>query len=201
MCILHFQFYEFGSFRSVGATIEVWASNSTLQARQVKFILFCADLDSSWTHQQDAIVTLHANQSTELMSIPCPCPPASSATSYLGPGITTSHTVVVSARLIDQDSGDVLARCADWPQPFKYVEPPEPGLHFERVGERVSIRAERPVKGLFLTTDDEPGNLVQWSDNALNLMPGDEQVVEAKGIKSGNTLRYSYFGSEKAQGV
>lgn len=176
----------------------MWACNSTLQAQQVKFTLYCVDLESSWTHQQDATVTLHANQSTELLSIPCPCLPATTS-SRLGPGLTTSHSVVVSARLVDPHSGDVLARYADWPQPFKYLEPPEPGLHFERTGERIAIRAEKPVKGLFLTTDDDPEDLVRWSDNALDLMPGDEQIVEAKGIKSGSRLRYTYFGSEKVQ--
>ena len=193
------QFYEFGSFRSIGATIEVWACNSTLQARQVKLMLHCVDLDSSWSHQQSATVTLHPNQSTELLNIPCPCPPSS----HPGPGITTSYSVVVSARLVDQHSGEVLARYADWPQPFKYVEPPnsEPRLRFERTGERVSIHADKPVKGLFLTGDDEPGNLVRWSDNALDLMPGDEQIIEAKGLQEKRRIRYTYFGSEKVQEV
>lgn len=182
----------------------MWACNSTLQARHAKLVLYCADLDSSWTHQQDTVVTLHANQSTELMNIPCPAPPSIASSHRLGPGLTTSYSVVVSARLVDQRSGEVLARYADWPQPFKYVEPPNPEIHVERVGERISIRAEKPVKGLFLTADDDPDSLVRWSDNTLDLMPGDEQIIYAKGLQRNNRVQYTYFGLlglQEVQGV
>ncbi|KAH9831470.1 glycoside hydrolase superfamily [Rhodofomes roseus] len=187
------QFYEFGAFRSVEATIEVWACNSTLQPRQVKLVLQCVDLNSAWSHQQESVAILHPNQSTELLHIPCPCPP-SATSSGLGPGLTTSHSVVVAARLVDVQTGGILARHADWPQPFKYIDPPDPGLQFNRTGERISVRADKPVKALVLSTDDEVGGLVQWSDNALDLVPGDEQVVLARGIGNG-VLWYKYFGS------
>ncbi|TFY68978.1 hypothetical protein EVJ58_g699 [Rhodofomes roseus] len=187
------QFYEFGAFRSVEATIEVWACNSTLQPRQVKLVLQCVDLNSAWSHQQESVAILHPNQSTELLHIPCPCPP-SATSSGLGPGLTTSHSVVVAARLVDVQTGGILARHADWPQPFKYIDPPDPGLQFNRTGERISVRADKPVKTLVLSTDDEVGGLVQWSDNALDLVPGDEQVVLARGIGNG-VLWYKYFGS------
>ncbi|KZT69494.1 glycoside hydrolase family 2 protein [Daedalea quercina L-15889] len=194
------QFYEFGAFRSTGATIEVWACNSTLQARQVKLTLHCADLNSTWYYLEESIVTLHANQSTELLNRPCPCPP-SPTSDNLSPRLTMSHSVVVAARLADCQSGEVLARYADWPQPFKYVDPPDPRLQCDRIGERIIVRAENPVKGLFLITDDDTGELVKWSDNALDLMPGDEQTVAAKGLQHSMTLSYTYFGSEQVYEV
>ncbi|KAH9915084.1 glycoside hydrolase [Fomitopsis serialis] len=190
------QFYEFGAFRSIEATIEVWACNSTLWPRQVKLILHFADLESSWTYQQESVVTLLPNQSTELFQIPCPGPP-STTSGRLGPGLTTSYTVVAAARLVDLQTGDVLARYVDWPQPFKYIDPPRPELQFDRVGEHISVRADRPVKGLFLTAEDDVANLVLWSDNALDLMPGDEQVVVARGAKD-SVVKYTHIiGSDQ----
>lgn len=110
--------------------------------------------------------------------------------------MTRSYSVVVAARLVDLQSGEVLARYADWPQPFRHVDIPDPGLRIDVEGEEVSIEVERPVKGLLLSVDGE-GEEVKWSDNALDVIPGDGQVVLAKGL-SGRAIKIAYLGKEKA---
>ncbi|EED80557.1 hypothetical protein POSPLDRAFT_128099 [Postia placenta Mad-698-R] len=191
------QFYEFGAFRSVDATIEVWGTNRSLGPRNSTLVLKCVDLLSDWTHEDVYEVVLLPNQSTELLSIPCPCPPPSQSSD--APSVTSSFSVVVAAQLIDpQLSADkVIARYADWPQPYRHVDVPNPGLRIKIDDELIAIDVEKPVKGLFFSTDDETGeNNVRWSDNALDVMPGDKQCIQAKGL-GGKRVKVAYLGNER----
>ncbi|OCH85238.1 glycoside hydrolase [Obba rivulosa] len=188
------QFYEFGAFQSVGAKIEVWGTNSTLQAHKIKLELNCTDLISPWSFQFSQEAVLHPNQSTELLSMPCPCPPQRPVDD---PAMTTSYSVVVGARLLDLESGEVLARYADWPHPYRHVDFPEPKLDVRIDGERVNVDSDKPVKGLWFSIDEQDGNDVRWSDNALDVMPGDTQVIFARGLR-GRAVKVAYMGKEKA---
>ncbi|KAI0642837.1 glycoside hydrolase [Trametes meyenii] len=193
------QFYEFGAFRSVGASIEVWGTNRTLERVSVHLELWCFDLLSDWKHGGRTGYILLPNQSTELLSIPCPCPlrPEGATTA-----VTASHSVVVSARLVSTEEGSVLARYADWPQPFRYVDFPDPGLRVRVAGEEVTVEVERPVKGLFLTVDGADMEPAKWSDNALDVFPGEPQTVEVRGLAGKNVrLRAAYMGCERGQVV
>lgn len=190
------QFYEFGAFRSVEANIEVWATNSTLKPRILKLIIICVDLQSDWSHLQSLEVELSPNQTTELYSGPCPSPPPSPD----DPSVTTSHSVVVGARLIDPSTEEVIARYADWPQPYRHADVPDPGLRVEMNGEDIKIEVHRPVKGLFLSIDhdsEEEKESVTWSDNALDVMPGDAQHILASGLR-GRRVKVAYLGKERA---
>ncbi|KAI0326209.1 glycoside hydrolase [Cubamyces sp. BRFM 1775] len=197
------QFYEFGAFRSVGANLEVWGANSTLEPRTVRLELRCFDLLSAWTHTEVLDAVLLPNQSTELLSIPCPCPPLPEGQPH---AVTPSHSVVVGARLVapESASGEVLARYADWPQPFRHVDFPDPALHVELAGEKVSVRVEKPLKGLVLTvdTDGDSGNPTRWTDNALDVLPDDPQTVEMRGAGGKYVrLRAAYMGCEHGRVV
>ena len=111
-------------------------------------------------------------------------------------------------------SGGVLARYADWPQPFRLLELPDPQLAVsvaidenEDVA-RVSVSVERPAKGVFLTVDEtDTGALgrkegVRWSDNALDVLPGDPQVIKAYGLRGKRArMRVAYLGCEKGKVV
>ncbi|KAI0671265.1 glycoside hydrolase [Trametes maxima] len=194
------QFYEFGAFRSVGASIEVWGTNRTLERVTVHLEVRCFDLLSDWKHGGKTGYTLLPNQSTELLSIPCPCPPRPGGATT---AVTPSHSVVVSARLVStQKEGIVLARYADWPQPFRYVDFPDPGLRVRVAGEKVTVEVDRPVKGLFLTVDGADAEPTKWSDNALDVFPGDPQTVEVHGLTGkGVKLRAAYMGCERGRVV
>ncbi|KAJ7775670.1 glycoside hydrolase [Mycena maculata] len=196
------QYYEFGNFQSYGATLEIWGMNASLAPRAAQLELHCIDLKSRWTHTETHAVTLLPNQTTELLRLPCPGPPADAAAPPTGDAqFTTTHAVVVGARLLDAASGAVLARCADWPQPFRFLErallcAPGLALSFDAATGAVTVRAERPVKGLVLSAAGG-GEDVRWSDNALDVMPGDPQVVVAKGLGARGVV-VAFLGNEKA---
>ena len=197
--LTHVQFYEFGAFQSVGATLDIWCTNSTLQERNVKIVISAYDLLSSWTYTETFNnIRLGENRSTEHLSIPCPHPPVTpSAHDDASPAMATNtHSVVVQARLVDPESGDVLARYCDRPQPFRYTTYPDPTLEVEVSGERIYVTVEKPVKGLVLTATGD-GEEVKWSDNALDVIPGDPQVVIAHALGS-RLIKIAYMGHEQS---
>ncbi|KAJ7740535.1 glycoside hydrolase superfamily [Mycena metata] len=205
------QYYEYGNFQSYGATLEIWGTNSSLTPRAATLELHCIDLKSRWTHTETHAVTLLPNQATELLALPCPGPPqdVAAAPPTGDAQFTSTHSVVVGARLLDGhgETGKVLARYADWPQPYRFIEPAllsQPGLdvQVDRATGEVRASVERPVKGLWLsaTSDDgkEGKEEAKWSDNALDVMPGDPQVVFVKGL-GGRKVEVSWLGREKVQ--
>ena len=197
------QFYEFGAFRSVSATIEVWGTNATLAARAVRLELSFVDLYSDWKESTTLDATLLPNQTTELLSMRVPGPVASGATS-----VDPSHSVVVGTRIVEAASGAVLARYADWPQPFRLVDFPDPELDVRFEGTEVRVAVGKPIKGLFFTVDGEgEGALgrqetVRWSDNAIDVFPGDPQVVQVRGLVGKRArVRVAYMGCERGRTV
>lgn len=176
----------------------MWATNSAVNVRKVRLILKAFDLRSDWTNEHKEDAELLPNQTTELLSIPCPSPPPQVSDD---PAFPTSYSVVVSARLVDSNSGEILARYADWPQPYRLTDYPDPGLRVSVEGEEISVEVEKPVKGLVFTVDDpRVEEDVKWSDNALDVVPGDRQTVLAQGL-GGRPLKVAYFGHERATRV
>lgn len=114
--------------------------------------------------------------------------PANSAVD-LGLGASVGDAAV-QVRLWGKD-GVLLARETDWPQPLKYCVFTNRGLvlEFNRGQEKVRASAKRPVKGLVYETEG-----VGWSDNCLDVMPGDPQVVKTEGL-GGKTLGLRWYGS------
>lgn len=184
----------------MSATVAVWGQNGTLEARKVRVELSFVDLYSDWKQSQTLDATLLPNQSTELAAILVPGPPTPQNSEN---AVDTSHSVVVGARLVDAETGVILARYADWPQPFRLVDFPDPKLDVKVEGEQITVSVEKPVKGLFFSVDEEGEGVlgkaeqVKWSDNAVDVFPGDPQVLEARGLAGKHAkLRVQYMGSE-----
>lgn len=104
--------------------------------------------------------------------------------------------IVVQARLLESD-GTVLARYSNWPEPWKYLTFPDPKLVLKVDGDRVTLSCEKPIKGVILDLEDRSGEEVKWSDQAIDMFPGDVQVVEAKGLK-GRKIKARYIGDGSA---
>lgn len=180
--------------------------NGSLSARSAKLELYFVDVCSKWSHKEIHVVQLPPNQATELLSIPCAGPPKKGSSSpTLYSEWTTTFSVVVGARLLDCESGDVLARFADWPQPYRLIDLVDPGLkvstHSDQ-GEENSVlylEVKVPAKCVVLSVTGE-GEDPKWSDNALDLMPGDKQFVTVHGLK-GRSIQVSYLGKEKASDI
>ncbi|THU77496.1 glycoside hydrolase [Dendrothele bispora CBS 962.96] len=209
------QFYEFGAFQSVSATLDVWGMNSGLEPITASLELHFVDLNSDWEHkEQVGSVTLLPNQSTDLLvGVPCRGPPKNPEQEREGAGGNfdewtgcTSSTVVVGVRLLDSKTREVLARCADWPQPFRFVNAPsEPGLGVVVKGSsgEITVSVKKPVKCVVFNVVGEGGGLgeVRWGDNALDLMPGDPQKVKVIGDVGKKHIRAAWFGNEKGSKV
>ncbi|KAJ9117501.1 hypothetical protein QFC22_004351 [Naganishia vaughanmartiniae] len=178
-------------------TLEIWGNNSAHTEKQCKLDIVAFDLHKGQVVEkitQD--VTLAANSSTEFWKGLVP-----------GQIVRTSlsevpKTIVIGARLIDSD-GTVMARYANWPEPWKYIQFPDPELTITTAsdGETLTLSCKKPIKGVILdvedrTTDDEMGEC-KWSDQAIDMMPGDDQVVVAKGLK-GRKVKARYLGDGTA---
>jgi beta-mannosidase len=60
-------------------------------------------------------------------------------------------------------------------------------------GETVGLSCLKPIKGIVLDADGED---IKWSDQAIDLVPGDPQMLRAVGLKGRKVLaRYLGDGS------
>ena len=83
------------------------------------------------------------------------------------------------------------------PEPFKFVHfPPKAslGLEVKTEGEKVTLSTKKPIKGIVLDVD---GEAVQWSDQAIDLVPDDPQTVLARGL-NGREIKLRFLGDGSA---
>ncbi len=150
-----------GLARSPDGGAEVWAVNGLPMMLEVELALFLWRLDGQQAHEERRQIVLPANQATELGRFP----------------FDEESLLVASAQLLAQ--GRVMARAALWPEPFKYLSLPDPELVVTPLdGNRLRLRVARPAKGVWLWAGSE----ARWSDNMLDLLPGDEQMITAQGV-------------------
>jgi beta-mannosidase len=103
------------------------------------------------------------------------------------------EAVIISSCLTN-DEGVVIARCTNWPQPYKYLDMPKADITIRVDGDKIYVRTnDVPVKGLALYVEDVDS--VDFEDNLLDLVPGDEQVVVANGLNDGS-VTYRYYGKD-----
>lgn len=85
------------------------------------------------------------------------------------------------------------------PEPFKFIHfPAIADLNLKATvshdGESIVLTTEKPIKGIVL---DVEGDDVQWSDQAIDLIPDDPQTVKAVGLK-GRVAKLRYLGDGTA---
>lgn len=102
---------------------------------------------------------------------------------------TKTEPHVLAARIwVD---GRLVSRDVDWPQPLKYLDFHDRGVEVVPEGNEIRIRAQRPTKGLVF--EERQGVLVE--DSAIDVVPGDEQVVKVRGLgKDDRPLSWTYLG-------
>jgi len=178
---------------TITSRLEMWGTNSTLEPKRCTLQVTSFDLERpDWRDQWETDVSLAPNASTELWRGLVPGQPARTRESEV------PKTIVVSARLLDEHRA-VLGRHSNWPEPFKYIHFPDVkdvGLKITPTedGESVALSAERPVKGIVLEVEGEE---VKWSDQAIDLVPGDPQIVKAIGLKS-RVVKVRFLGDGTA---
>lgn len=103
---------------------------------------------------------------------------------------------VLAARLwLD---GEVMSRDVDWPQPLKYLDMSNRQVDVvQRCDDKTGVtnlvvKAERPTKGFVI--EEREGVLLD--DSAIDILPGDPQVVAVKGLsKDSSLLGWTYLGA------
>ncbi|KAF8529175.1 glycoside hydrolase family 2 protein [Hysterangium stoloniferum] len=181
------------AFFTIDTVIEIWGTNKTLEDKEATLDVTVFNLDDpTWREHRTDKIILKANSSTEF---------------FVGslPGQTQRTTlsenakpIIVSVRLIDE-SGVILGRHSNWPEPYKFINFPNPRdlgfkITVDADGESVQLSTDRPIKGIVLDVDGED---VQWSDQAIDLVPDDPQTVKAVGLE-GRTVKARYLGDESA---
>ncbi|KAH9999898.1 beta-mannosidase [Russula vinacea] len=164
---------------TITSQLEIWGTNSALEPRRATLQVTSFDLErADWSDQWEINVILAPNASTELWRGKVPGQPVRTRESQ------APKAIIVSARLLDKN-GTILARYSNWPEPFKYLHFPglkDLGLEIKPAedGESVVLNAQRPIKGIVLEVEGEE---VRWSDQAIDLVPGDPQIVKAVGLR------------------
>jgi beta-mannosidase len=153
--------FAVGLARHTQETVACWVVNGTTTVMQAELEIRTWTLSGKLVSEQRRAIELAANRATEMGEI----------------AITHDNALVIGARLLQE--GTVLARTTLWPEPFKYLELPDPEIKIERLdAQTFRVAALRPAKGVWLTS----GNGIHWSDNMLDVLPGDPQVVIALGL-------------------
>jgi beta-mannosidase len=141
--------------------IEIWGVNALAVSVEGTVRAQCWTLDGQLLDEKQLPVVLAPNRARELGSV-----------EFAGAG-----QCVYSAQLYLAEH--IQARATLWPEPFKYLTLPDPLLTVEKLGhDRVCIQARRPAKGVWLSA----AHPVKWSDNMLDLVPGQPQTITADGL-------------------
>lgn len=173
---------------SIQTKLEIWGTNRTLTEKRALLEVTSFDLHSDWRDKWSKEVLLFPNSSTELHKGNLAGQPTRRKKSEI------PKVIIVSARLLD-DNGDVLGRHSNWPEPFKFIDfPPVEDLGLKASvaadGESVVLSTRKPIKGIVLEVE---GDEVQWSDQAIDLVPDDPQTVKAVSLK-GRDVKLRYVG-------
>jgi len=152
--------FVIGLARHTREEVASWVVNSTTTSIKAELEIRAWTLSGKLMSEQWRGIELAANRAVETGEI-----------------AIADDNLVIGARLLKD--GIVLARTTLWPEPFKYLALPDPEIKIERLdGQTIRIAALRPAKGVWLTS----GNGIRWSDNMLDVLPGDPQVVIAQGL-------------------
>ncbi|KAK4689681.1 beta-mannosidase, partial [Tremellales sp. Uapishka_1] len=168
-------------------TIQLWACNSTLHAKTVTVVLTAFDLDAGRLDTRSFDVLLSPNSSTEIWQGQVPGQPVRTSDAQI------PKPIILGARMTDSD-GTILARYANWPEPYKYLRYPKTELEIAYHGDAIVLSCDNPVKGIILEVEGEE---CTWSDQAIDLFPGDPQRVTVKGLK-GRKVMARYLGDGSA---
>ena len=158
--------------------IEMWASNFSL-ARRTMGVLFKAwDVVTGKETYSKSLhngFVLEPNRSVEITNFEVP---------VLKKDTDEELRTVVAAYLIED--GKQMARYVNWPEPLKYTHLQKPKylkVKLSASADTVEISAEVPVKGVALAVEDDD---VVFSDNCIDIVPGETISVVVKGLKVGD---------------
>lgn len=154
---------------------ELWASNLSVETVEADIeVAFVTIANGDCVQRTITAVTLAPNRSTELELVKFPKLYQASP-----------RSLVVSVRLLERDTKQVLARYIEFPQPLRHHDFRDATILVRQVDElswsvSVSNGVAKAIELYVDTEDDGIADACVFSDNCLNLVPGDEQVVKLK---------------------
>lgn len=176
---VHFEPHAYGE-KTVA--LDIWGVNSYLKEQKIPIKVQYFEISTGKKVFEDQkTVRLQPNQSTEISS-------KVDITKY-GP------SNLVSSIEFQLPSGETLRSSADWPQPVKYIHFSGCKVKSSINGEKVTIEANKPVKGIILDVEGDDDSGLEWSDNGFDVMPGEVVDVTAKGLK-GRKVTVSWYGEK-----
>ncbi|KAL4920550.1 glycoside hydrolase superfamily [Aspergillus aurantiobrunneus] len=105
-----------------------------------------------------------------------------------------TQPIVISAKLLVDDT--LISQDIDWPQPLKYLDLIDRGVKVGYLVSKSAIRvtAAKPTKGLVF--EERPG--LWFSDNGVDVMPGEERIIAVRGIQSQEDIpRWTYLEDDR----
>ncbi|PCH41492.1 glycoside hydrolase family 2 protein [Wolfiporia cocos MD-104 SS10] len=165
---------------TIETILEIWGTNSTLSEKKATLEVTTFDLHTDAREKFTKDIVLAPNASTELYRGTLPGQPTRTKLSEV------PKTIIVSSRLLDS-TGAVLSRYSNWPEPFKFISFPDIkdlglSITVQSDGESVVLSTKKPIKGIVLDVDRDDA---RWSDQAIDLVPDDPQVVKVVGLNGG----------------
>lgn len=150
-----------------------WVINMMPHPLEASFLVYAWNVNGSLIAEEQQFVSLAPFGSQELLPVTLPIP----------------TEAIISAQLVQQEV--VLARASLWPEPFKYLTLPDPGMRLKWHDPRtLHIQVERPAKGVWFSNIGD----AQWSDNMLDLFPNDVRLVTIAGEIDPQALRLQRVG-------
>ncbi|TIA49257.1 putative beta-mannosidase [Aureobasidium pullulans] len=164
------------------STFECWVSNSTKEITATKVELKFISI-ATGKEIKEALIKKHvkitANGTTNIFD------------GELNNEKEEPH--VLAARIWIDGEDSAVSRDIDWPQPLKYLNMDDRGVKVVFDNGKITVSSKKPTKGLVF--EEREGVLV--NDSAVDIVPGDEQIITVKGLKAGDApLKWRYYGQE-----
>ncbi|PHH92539.1 hypothetical protein CDD83_6937 [Cordyceps sp. RAO-2017] len=166
--------------------VEVWVSNLGLDHVTADCVVKAWDVETgkeTFARTLSSRKLFRANRSTEVVDMDVP---------VLARDVELEGRTVVAAYLLRD--GRQVARCVNWPEPFKHLHLQRPRRLEAELGDdgaTVEVSAEVPVKGLALECEDES---VRFDDNLVDIVPGETVRIKVEGASKDTAFAMQYLG-------
>ncbi|KAL5630057.1 hypothetical protein BROUX41_001663 [Berkeleyomyces rouxiae] len=167
-----------------GLSLEIWGTNFTLRSLKVDVEIKGFDVETGAESFEPLIVrsiNLLENRSQDLMALDIPDLHTEDA-----------ERTIVAIYLTQENTR--IARHINWPEPLKYLhlkDPKDLQVTLSADSKSVMLSAEFPVKGLALECEED---WVEFQDNCIDLVPGEEVMVEVSGATTSTIITTRYLG-------
>jgi beta-mannosidase len=182
-----------------GSVFDVWIASSKLEHVSAQVAVRFVSVRTGKDVHEPIVSTAQARSNTTTtihQSYQGPSPYTGSSDPTAAFDFTAYDPYLIHVSLsID---GALVASDSAWPEPYKYLDlHTDRGLKFSTSGadgDELTITSERPVKGLVF--EEMPG--LELSNNGIDVIPGEKQVVKVQGSPRADQLRYTYVGAAGA---